>query len=63
MDYNEFMNSTVYFYFGLFNEWVRENSVRGGFESDHQTGTAKNPPLQAKGQKVQYFDQLPNGFW
>jgi len=59
MDYNEFMNSTVYFYFGLFNEWIRENSVRGGFTNE----TAKNPPLQAKGQKVQYFDQLPNGFW
>lgn len=48
--YDQFMDSTFYFYYGVVEQWLLAN------------GAEKKPEYKPE-RKVVTFDQLPDGFW
>ncbi|MCL2215766.1 MAG: hypothetical protein FWB91_01970 [Defluviitaleaceae bacterium] len=55
MSYEQFMDSTFYFYFGLFQQWLLSNGA------NRREVEATTPEKQER--KILTFDQLPDGYW
>jgi len=51
-DYDRFMDSTFYFYYGIVQHWLLSNG-----------GVKRKKVRQEKKEKVYTFDQLPDGYW
>ncbi|MCL2197315.1 MAG: hypothetical protein FWB80_00170 [Defluviitaleaceae bacterium] len=49
------MDNTFYFYYGIVQEWLREN---GATPEQSTTTTQQEQPRQ-----IYTFDQLPKGYW
>jgi len=55
MSYDQFMNTTFYFYFGLMQQWLIANGAkRREIETETQ---------EKQERKLLTFDQLPDGYW
>jgi len=50
--YDQFMDSTFYFYFGVAQQWAINNGAK-----------RKDVPVETTAKKVMTFDQLPDGYW
>jgi hypothetical protein len=55
MTYDQFMDTTFYFYFGLVQQWLIANGVK-----QRETVIVQEEKQE---RKLLTFDQLPDGYW